>query len=91
MTTRPLPPGPIAITPLSDGERRRLVNLGPHGNNNEIYALARDGAFHAVVLRPGESWQESSVTESRDALWQIYERLGETARDDLYCAVPARA
>ncbi len=80
LTTRPLPPGPIAITPLSDGERRRLVNLGPHGNNNEIYALARDGAFHAVVLRPGESWQESSVTESRDALWQLYERLGEVVK-----------
>lgn len=80
LSPRPLPPRPFTITPLADGERRRLVNLGPHGNNNEIYAIARDGRFHSVVLHPGEDWRDAGTTESRESLEQLYERLGEIVK-----------
>ena len=80
LTPRQLPPGPYAVAPLAEGERRHLVNMGPQGNNNDIYALANDGRFHSVVLYSGQSWEDSSVTESMDSLEQLYERLGEIVK-----------
>jgi len=77
---RELPPGSFSITPLAESERRLLVNLGPHGNNNSIYALARDGRYHSAVVYSGDSWQDANITETRDTIEQLYERLGEIVK-----------
>jgi hypothetical protein len=83
LTPRQLPPGETRVTPLQPGERRRVANMGPP-NNNDIYVYAADGAFHAVILHTGESWESATQYHwfSHKDLFQLYVRVGEAFRSE---------
>ncbi|MFD0327289.1 hypothetical protein ACFQZC_01390 [Streptacidiphilus monticola] len=69
------------ITPLRDGELRRVANMGPDGNDNDILVTRADDGFKAVI--EGRYSDDDPRLTRRDwhfapTLHALYVRLGDS-------------
>lgn len=70
-----------AIPELGLGEARRVANMGPDGNNNDLYVIRTADQYHCVIVAPGVRWQDVTfMWFSYPDLYDLYVRVGEAVK-----------
>lgn len=83
LTGRQAPtPETAQITILGDGELRRLANMGPGGNNNDVLATRTpEGHFQALIEGPNSGDDPlvgQFVWQSAESLYELYMRVSQS-------------